>query len=164
MVVDSIKSKESSSIDDISAFEKRIGYLLPEDYKEFLLKTNGGSFDCYKVIDTERFGKTSPEMVDLIYGLNSESYSDLDDKFNTYHIEDKRMPDGLIPIAGDPGGNHFCIALGEGKNGEIYFWDHELEVEFDSPEQAKNYYENCFFVCGSFSEFLQKIYDAPEDI
>ncbi len=102
---------------DIDEFEKSIGYKLPESYKEFILKYNGGipnkpyfnqyHFNCFNSI---KYGESTIEAV--------------------YKIIKDILPNGYFPIAWDPGGALFCFDLNKGGTyGFLYFLP-----EGDDPE------------------------------
>jgi hypothetical protein len=62
-----------TSEEAIAAFEKELGFRLPEDYRQFLLKYNGGGrptqpdFD-YKLLN----GKDMRSFVELFFGIGLE--------------------------------------------------------------------------------------------
>lgn len=80
------------SSQDIAAFEQQIGYTLPDEYRQFLLKTNGGKPHCdlIKTPDGELFYThffmgLAPEQT-VLYNLPTE----IDERFIG--------PDWLLPI------------------------------------------------------------------
>ena len=62
------------------------------------------------------------------------------------------MPDFIFPIANDPGGNLICM---DAKDGKIYFWDHENEVDYSIYDDAVK--TNLHFVANSLKEFLNNL-------
>jgi hypothetical protein len=69
-----------------------------------------------------------------------------------------RVPNTLLPVARDPGGNLLCLQLSEQDYGKVYFWDHEDEVaEGETPG-----FDNVYFVAASFDELLNNLSEAPE--
>jgi cell wall assembly regulator SMI1 len=139
---------------EINRFENLIGHKLPDDYHEFLKSVNGGELDpilSYRFLET---GRETESTLQLFYGLHDVDTSNLTRLFNVYHVYQKRMPEHLIPIASDEGGNKICLNLSPDKFGEIVFFDHENEVDFEDSEDLLNPYRNCHRIAGSFSEFL----------
>jgi hypothetical protein len=95
---------------EINKLEEKIGIRLPDLYKDFLIRYNGGDTPKTKV----KIGKTSTN-VRGFYGLGNVSMSFEELDLNEWH--DRKM----LPIAEDSFGNYFSID----SNGKIYFCDHE---------------------------------------
>lgn len=130
---------KDSSINIIESVEHRLQITLPEDYKQFVLKYDGGypSPNHFKVD-----GKV--EIFNNLISLDENEYD------NIYEIlEDlqDRLSDQLIPFAEDGFGNLLCFDYSADKN--IVFWDHE-----------KNYddFKESTFVCSSFSSLIEKLF------
>ena len=103
----------STSAADISAFEQRHGIRLPEPYKQFLLKNNGGDADG-GFFEVPGWGRT---LVAYFNGIGLSGSYDLDgilDRIGYF------FPKNLLPIADDPGGNQICISLADKTFGQIY--------------------------------------------
>ena len=102
---------------DILKFEQRIGLRLPIEYREFILLHNGG--------------EPSPEVFPLIGHPTSKR--DILNRFlciedgNLYDISymisilGDQLPNDLLPIAIDPGGNLICIGIKGERHSKIYF-------------------------------------------
>jgi hypothetical protein len=101
----------------LAAFEKASGTVLPEQYRARLLQHNGGYVHgarkihelhhVYGIHDGPEWGRLLPPGVRLP-GL---------------------LPNKLLPIADDPGGNLYCISLSGADRGAVYFWNHERAVD-----------------------------------
>jgi hypothetical protein len=129
---------------ELSDFEKTNNIELPEDYKSFLSEHNGGEPYPNKNVEP-------PTVVTYILGMhNGEYYASLYKHINVFK---NRLPLSTFPIATDPFGNLFIMSLHPDNYGQVYFWDHEGEPEF----QDGNYTDNCSFVAYSFSEFLDNL-------
>lgn len=107
--------------DEVSEFEDKLGYRLPQEYRRFLLQYNGGKphnrvFDMPALSDIDE--------VRYFYGINVDRLYDLCHMREIYH---GRVPHTLLPVAGDPLGNQICVSLSADDLGAIYFWDHEME-------------------------------------
>ena len=127
------------SIDIIESVEHRLQITLPEDYKQFVLKYDGGypNPNHFKVD-----GKV--EIFNNLISLDEKEYD------NIYEIlEDlqDRIGDQLIPFAEDGFGNLLCFDYSANKN--IVFWDHE-----------KNYgdFKELPLVCFSFSNLIGNLF------
>ena len=128
---------KDSSINIIESVEHRLQITLPEDYKQFVLKYDGGYPNHFKVD-----GKV--EIFNNLISLDEKEYD------NIYEIlEDlqDRIGDQLIPFAEDGFGNLLCFDYSADKN--IVFWDHE-----------KNYddFKESTFVCFSFSNLIGNLF------
>lgn len=117
--------------DDIDNFEKIIGFSLPKDYVEFLMKYNGG-YPSSNLI-------TDDIVIDYFLALNSE--------YNQYSIITKFhdfMKFG-IPIATTPNGDYVILS----KDGRVLLFDHELSYHED---------EQLVVLADSFSSLLNALY------
>lgn len=133
----------------ISLVEDQVGYEFPEDYREFLLKYNGGLAD-EGVFDIPGRGQSSV----IFFGINTKkSHSDLVLNFNDYRF---RLPEKSIPIGFDPGGNLICLVLIDGE-WKVYFWDHEKEN--DPPAVC-----NMVLLNESFSEFIHSLKSEDNEV
>ena len=128
------------SDDALTAFERRIRRLLPADYRDFLLRYNGG-IPPWHVIRSSDIGDLG---VQLFYGIRKDEPFDID----VAHERTRgRWPDRFLAIAIDSFGNAFCLSLAETDAGTIYFWDHEAAPVEPGSEH------NLFPLANSFAEF-----------
>ncbi len=122
----------------IDAAEKKLGLRFPETYRDFLMGHNGGR------PDDDDFELSS---VRYFLAIDGKPHHDLE---HAWHSYSGRIPAGLLPIAGDPGGNLILIGLRGKSKGQIYFWDHEEE---GSPEAAS-------FLAASLEDFLASLHSS----
>lgn len=100
--------------DQIAEFEKKYNIVLPDLYKEFLSKYNGG----YTPKTKFKVGKISSDIRGF-YGLG-------DAKLGYDSIESgKWIKENVLPIAMDSFGNYLVIGLDDEDQGKIFFCDHE---------------------------------------
>lgn len=133
------------SNEELEDFEKVNQISLPEKYKEFLLKYNGGK-------PLKEHIENSSVVVTYIFGMHNGDYH-----ASLYkHIEmfKGRLPFSTFPIAGDAFGNLFIMSLHPEGHGHIYFWDHEVEPAY----QNGHFTDNCTFIAYSFESFLDKLH------
>ena len=143
----------------LRSFEKAIGVSsLPEQYRAFLLMTNGGktlnaSSDSP---DERRAPFTRGALISSFLGFDRAVY-DLEVWTTSYA---HRLPRNFIPIAGDQGGNLVILAADGPFEGRVYFWDHEEEyhIGLDRAGDASEHYENIYILGESFDEFFRKLY------
>jgi cell wall assembly regulator SMI1 len=108
--------KEGISQEKIQAFEAGHNLSLPNDYKEFLKRTNGFSLR----------GTT-------IYGIYDDSKTfSLNEAFQIEHFEvENVMPMHFIPFSPDGGGNHYCFDVSRSNQNscKVVFWQHNLSYD-----------------------------------
>ncbi|WDQ16158.1 SMI1/KNR4 family protein [Rhodopirellula sp. P2] len=127
---------------ELAKLEKHIGHSLPNDYRDFLLKTNGGVFHDYVVI-----GDAGVKDVSAVNA--GQEWADL--KWN-FDVTRDWIPSNLLPVASAPGGDVFAMKLDMPDAGRIYFLYHDMENDFgDLPTVAQ-----------SFTDFLNGIILDPE--
>ncbi len=142
---------------DVEDFERKIRFNLPEDYREFLIEKNGGYLDVACLFTVKQGDISVEEGIEIFYGINSPKIANLSDRFDNYHLNQRRMPDYLIPIGRDQGGNQICMLLNNRMYGYIVFWDRDHEIDFEDIEQASNPLSNCSLIAKSFGGFLEKL-------
>ncbi len=111
-------SKNTGNPSALETFIKNKGYQLPEDYKSFLVKYNGGETPNTSL----KAGKVSSD-VRAFYGIGSVPYS-LDEA--AAMDKDGKV---LLPIAADSYGNLFMLDITKGTG--VYFADHEKNREME---------------------------------
>jgi hypothetical protein len=125
---------------EITRLEKKVNARLPESYRSFLIKNNGG-VPTPETVDVPG-APGSPTDVQVFFGIgrNVES-SDLG-----WNVENfsGRLPEGFLPIACDSGGNLFCLALSGLESGGVLYCDLEAS-------------EGPYPVAPDFDAFLEKL-------
>ena len=129
----------------IKVIESFIESKFPQDYKEFLLKYNGG-FPKKNI-----FNLNITSMLGNFYIVNSlKNWTDF---IEAYKIHKNRIPKEFITIGSDVGGNEILLGIKDKYRGKIYFWDHEEEVEDDEEPD----FRNMTFLSNSFTEFVDSL-------
>lgn len=139
---------------EIEVLENKHSLKLHQDHKKLLLVCNGGQTDRCLSYFHDR-GAIEKCILNWMLSISDDEYNNLDKYINKFKIYQKRLPDNLIPVGNDPGGNLFCISTYGNDEGKIYFWEHELEVE-DGEEPN---YSNVFFVADSLEDFIDNLAD-----
>lgn len=146
------KEGPALTAESFTALESKFQLRLPEDYKAFMLCTNGGY--TKEIYYTPKFYLKIPG------SLRVEEYgSDLDYLFPLSEVErqyedfldDPVLPAGYVPIGHDSGGSYFVINTTPGKEfGSVWYADHEVWDE-----------RTGFFATGkisnSFSSFMNSL-------
>jgi hypothetical protein len=137
--------------DEVARFEALIGQALPDDYRRFLIRCNGGYVGGrYWFRGKNPEGREVEAGVHHIGGFREESHFSLLWARDCYA---GRIPDALIWIHDDPFGNAVCLGVAGGHRGRVYFWDHENEPDEDwdgSVESAGN----LTLLANSFTEYV----------
>lgn len=157
-------------IDDIEKLEKEIGFLFPSDYKDFLLRHNGGSIrpENFKYVSqagcTEKLDNITFEKSSAIYNFfgivppKHHSYTAVGLRIARSNIlNDEKIPDDVLPIADTGTGDIIFIKLTGETSGYIYIWLHEKLVDADDSGNLPQCY-NAHYIAPSFSEFLESLY------
>jgi hypothetical protein len=129
-LIDQIDDKQPSPSEaELTAFESAIGGRLPEDYRQFLQATNGGTVedDALCFVDPTPGADEASFCVLCIGGLRDELHLSLTANRDTYQISESRIPRDLIWIMEDSFGNAACIGVKAEARGKIYRWNHEDE-------------------------------------
>jgi hypothetical protein len=145
-----------TNLNQIENIEKLTGLKFPIEYKEHLLRYNGGR--CTPNVFSFKENEEFPDsMIDWFLAIYEGEYDNLLKYIEIYKIDDKRLPTHMLRIAHDPGGNLVCISCGPDDYGYVYFWDHEKEVDYSVSDD--NDYSNLYLISKSFTQFLNELKD-----
>jgi hypothetical protein len=116
--------------DDLSdKLSTTIKYTVPKSYLQFLRSyPQTGVFEVgvlCKGIESAPCAPSGLYPISVLYATCVNLPYDLL-QLNSIKCE---MPDYLLVIGEDDGGNYFCIDLRQDKNGAVYFLDHELDID-----------------------------------
>ena len=132
---------------EVAQLEEQIGCRLPDEYRTFMLKNNGGrpnkSIFKYKEANT-LCGST----IKMFFSIGKGEHT----IEKARRIYEGRIPDIVLPIASDSFGNIVCIGLQGRNRGKMYFWDHELELMRWNLNPI---------ICTDFKDFLKRL-EAPK--
>lgn len=134
---------------ELQQFEAEIGYRLPDEYRRFLLKYNGGKPDP-KTFNVNIDGFQTFTSVTRFAGLTKPDYCGFDRLLKTYT---GRIPRNLLPIACELSVDLICISIAGDDYEKVYLWDHNWEVTEGEPD-----YSNVHHIADSFEEFLEQLY------
>lgn len=136
------------TLDDISEHERIVGICIPDEYKSFLLKYNGG-IPSPRVFPVRGLQGDSHGLICLFLGVGHQvETSNLG--WDSREIGD--IPCDLLPIGRSDGGDLICMSTADQDYGAVYYWD-------IYNEQAANGRENAYWIVNSFSEFLEVLQD-----
>ncbi|WP_447895920.1 SMI1/KNR4 family protein [Vreelandella sp. GE22] len=145
--------------EDLVKAESQLGYILPEAYKSFLLKYNGGfPLESYIDFEAEKL-KLPGDEIKKFYGLNVKPANDIIHKLKEIG---NNIPPGLIFIANTHGGNFFLLSLRNDSYGEVFYKDHEFEDKTRFNPNNSILPESIVKVSNAFSYFLDALYEGDE--
>jgi hypothetical protein len=112
-------SGKKINLSDIKDFQNKFKLNLPNEYIDFLLKYNGGIPNSVYFLEDD-----SDVVINFFLSLGREEFN-IEEYYIDMVIEQKNIPNDILPIAEDAFGNIICISCRETDYGKIYFWDHE---------------------------------------
>jgi hypothetical protein len=129
----------------LADFENHNQITIPNDYKVFLKKTNGGA-PIYDV-EMHELDEKVPQ-VGWFYGFHEgPSFTSI---YYALEMYTGRLPSWYFPIAEDHSGNLFLMSLYEENYGLITFWNHEGE---NLEGNAEQHFDNMHIIADNFSKF-----------
>ncbi|MCE9546854.1 MAG: SMI1/KNR4 family protein [Planctomycetia bacterium] len=144
--------------DSLREFETNQQCKLPDDYRRFLLRHNGG-FPYPDCVAFKEAGRPTASDVFCFHAVDDERpWASMAWHLKTYA---DRIPKHTLPIAHDSCGNLWLLNLGSDQRGAVVFWDHGT---FDDVNETDfNVWPR---VAHSFQEFVDNLHEfhpLPED-
>jgi SMI1/KNR4 family protein SUKH-1 len=138
--------------EDIGELEKAIGNSLPDSYKAFLLRFNGGlpTPDAFPI---EGMAKNPYGIIQEFFGIDCPIESS--NLKWIYEVFKTDTPPNLFPIASTPSGDVVCVSLWGDDPGTVVIWNY-----YDAYRGPT--YANVYRVAPNFEEFIQGLFRAPE--
>ncbi|OLF48665.1 hypothetical protein BU202_02020 [Streptococcus cuniculi] len=131
---------------EISKLEQIVAVCFPEDYKSFLVQTNGGiPKEGYLALKASTLEEDL--LINSFLGVNEDDNFDFVGWNEEYGDE---LPDSTFIFGIEYGGGMF-IHITEGEDKGVYFWD----SNWSFPESSED--ENVYFLADSFSDFLSMV-------
>jgi hypothetical protein len=109
----------STTLREVELFEVQLGFTLPDDYKDFLLRTNGGKVIVEHTIEVPEL--SADVFVHYFYPLSAASPFLGVIEARKYQEESKLCLRQAIQIAGDMGTGFFYLILAGSDRGGVYF-------------------------------------------
>lgn len=152
--------------DQVEAFEAELGAKLPDDYGQFLARTNGGYIrGWYRFKGPTPGGETWYAYVHHIFGFRAEPHFSLRFNRGCCLSGESQFPCALLWIMDDPGGNGICIGLTGKQRGRVYFWIHDMQPDPEEWDGQVETASNVILLANSFADFVAGIgpRDASDD-
>ena len=150
------QSERQLSATDIDEFESRNRIRLPESYKQFLLKFNGGvpKQDTFP-LPSHREGDMDVSVFYDIDGKDEHLQLQRNFDFHKENLLDPAFAD-LFPIGYDSFGDPICLDLSEERFGAVIFVD---MVPIWKDHTAKDIY----VIADNFDAFLEMLYEVEDE-
>lgn len=110
----------------VAEFERAHGVTFPDDYRAFLALTVGGRVQGnvhFSLVGEE----DGPEIMGIVFGLEPEGNFSLLNRMSA--ADDDAIPQDLLPVMSDRGGNTIALMMRPDRLGEMVFLDHEVGDE-----------------------------------
>jgi hypothetical protein len=160
VIDDKLPPAPSSTLEQ---FESKIGQRLPEDYRDFLVRCNGGYAGGAVVFQGPTpEGHAADACPNHIGGFRGEDYFSLVAAYENYQTEEARIPKALLWIMDDPFGNAICVGLTGPHRGRVYFWDHENEPDSQAWDGEVETAGNIDLLANSFTAFVNGLHRVQE--
>jgi len=145
------RKRAPAPLEELQRFEALIGYVLPDDYRHFLIQCNGGYIGGrYGFQGKNPDAQWVEAGVQEVGGLRDDGSYSLFDRLKTYQ---GRIPRALIWVHDDPFGNAICLGLEGLHRGKVYFWDRENQPgsTWDGSVESA---DNVTLIANSFTEYV----------
>ena len=106
--------------EQIATLERQIGWSLPQTYRFFLMKNNGGRPEP-DVIEVDGLRGT-PTDLQVFFGIGVDVES-CDLLCNFSLVRERCSAHAIFPIACDSGGNLFCLSMSVGTVASVVYCD-----------------------------------------
>lgn len=104
----------------VAALEEKLGITFPEDYRDFLLRFNGGAFDDPTIEPTQE--GCPQDMLNTLWGIGASIDSAELGEPGDIELFDDNVPPKVLPIGDTPMGSLILLDTAPGEeNGMIYF-------------------------------------------
>ena len=150
---------------DLEQFEISFGINLPQEYRQFLLKYNGGHVEpsAFHYSSMAGCGNiTGPldkvGIISSFFSLNTETTMDL---ATIREGLPNTIPDNLLMIGGTATGNILCLSVYGADQGFMYIWHKNQGYDLEEWEEP-----NCdyiYFAADNFDTFLNSLYEYEDE-
>lgn len=135
-----ISKFDNSNIEEhIKEFESKYNFTFPKQYREFLLKYNGGETPKSKF----RINRISSDIRGF-YGLGGANQYHHYNLFENSGRLTEWIEDSMIPIAVNTFGDYIMIGIGEDNQGKVYFYYHDRPKKYlELTDDLRTFIKKC---------------------
>ena len=135
------------TVDELAMAEDTLGYALPDEYRRFLLRHNGGR-PAPEFFPIEGLDKNPYGAMKMFFGIgHAEESCDL---LSNADVMAGMLPEGLLPIGCDNSGSLVCLGVYGEYQDRVLFWDYYD----DGPPE-----ERLYSIADTFVDFLASFCD-----
>lgn len=144
---------EKTNANRLALLERKIKGKLPDAYRQFLLRFNGGK-PARRLFRFIERGHESTAAIRYLFADCSNSLYGIEAQLDLYA---GRIPDHCLPIGCDSFGNLILLSVRTEDHGSIHFWDHESELS--RPGSWNNVYK----MAPGFNEFVASLMESGKE-
>ncbi|MFC7677702.1 SMI1/KNR4 family protein [Paenibacillus sp. GCM10028914] len=149
----------SVNMQDIELFEMKYDFSLPNDYKQFLLLSNGGKPGPRRRFITNdelKEGEVESSIL-LFFPLTDEVESNLEKKYQVY-TNSNVIQKKYLPIGETPRNNMVCMVIDGDEKGSLYHFDMGYDDYLDKSLEVEA--EHIRLITRSFNDFINGLFTA----
>jgi hypothetical protein len=120
-----LEQRSQIGVDVLDGLEKKFGISFSDEYKSFLINTNGGKPSPKRFVTLD---KKVESMVVRFFSAGTNEEESLEVEYEEY-VASGAIPSDFIPIAYDPAGNRVLLCVGGEGRESIYYWSVDEEPE-----------------------------------
>ena len=157
-----IDAGTSLNDEHIIALEKAMDIVLPNDYRAFLQKYNGG----YPKHEFFRAEGDKPNI--SVAGFSSIQFADSKPDFQDFVIDDPLVDEKFLVIGFDGCGNYLCLRKNGKDKGKLYFFDHDTDtkiwdVEDINPKETELAWCAAYKIQDNFEALVASNYEEEDE-
>lgn len=139
----------SAKLENIDNLEKKYSLSLPDDYKEFLLSTNGGSVEINESNQLAIDGLSEKVVIGVLYGVDT-GFEAANIDFWTDKFKNDLLSETIV--IGDSIMNGLFVMICSGEMKGLYYWDDSYHFDTSNDEN------NTYWIASTFTDFM-KMFD-----
>lgn len=159
--IEMLDVKEEAGLKELCQVEAKLNVKLPNDYKEFLLKYNGGrpAKDCFPLIDCLNDEEQNIDIstISLFYNVADDLINNIINE-NIAFRKSKAMFD-LVTVGETVRGGRICICISGADYGKVYLCCCETDGTYDQNQPCDKKY----LIASRFTDFINSLYVLEYD-
>jgi hypothetical protein len=155
----------------VEEYENEVGGRFPDDYRRFLVLTNGGLLGRSRSRHLTRFVFEGTTPYSRFMPINFAGFRPLSgtevcsllERRSMLQIEELEIPLSLVPIASDPWVSTLCIGIRDRFQGRMYSYNGDLGAPPAGWDGQVETAQHLTFLADSFTEFVEGLQVARDD-